>query len=160
MATATQQFAQLNADALSQVFALEQAAMNTDTTYPLSKEELQSSFTRGDVFFGLWLKEPVPILVAKVGFTAANGPTNYELDIAVHPDHQGKGLGRAIMQKSIESLLKLCPSAAIFLYVHPDNARAIRLYRSQGFVERPERVTTSHGPRIIMDYAGSSSGTS
>lgn len=55
------------------------------------------------------------------------------MNIAVHPDHQGHGIGRALMQH----LLALAQQhdAAIWLEVRASNMPAQSLYTSLGFVE-------------------------
>jgi len=50
------------------------------------------------------------------------------LTFSVHPDHQGKGIGRALLKKLLETV-----SGPIFLEVAVDNGAAIHLYQSEGF---------------------------
>lgn len=60
------------------------------------------------------------------------------LGVEVHPDHQRRGLGRALM----DGALAWCRANAVHrveLYVRADNERAIPLYRSMGFVEEGRR---------------------
>lgn len=54
------------------------------------------------------------------------------LNVCVHPDHQGAGLGRAFMQCLIE-LARAEGVVNMFLEVRPSNEAALRLYRSLGF---------------------------
>lgn len=55
------------------------------------------------------------------------------LNIAVHPEHQGRGYGRQLLQ---QSLLALDASITrILLEVRVSNAPAIALYTSEGFHE-------------------------
>jgi [ribosomal protein S18]-alanine N-acetyltransferase len=49
--------------------------------------------------------------------------------LAVDPAHQGRGIGRALLQ----ALLKHAEGATVFLEVRTDNEPAIALYRSEGF---------------------------
>jgi mycothiol synthase len=54
--------------------------------------------------------------------------------IGVHPDAAGRGLGRILMQAGLRRLRERgCTTAA--LYVEADNAGAVHLYRSLGFVD-------------------------
>ncbi len=56
--------------------------------------------------------------------------------IIVSPSHRGLGLGRALCAALMQEAPRLHPIKGYSLYVFPDNARAIALYRSLGFVER------------------------
>jgi SAM-dependent methyltransferase len=55
-------------------------------------------------------------------------------DIYVHKAHRGRGLGRAILERMLDSL-KADGVRDIVLYVRSDNAPARALYRRLGFVE-------------------------
>lgn len=58
-------------------------------------------------------------------------PYEYEIHtIGVDPDHQGRGIGRAMMQL----LLEYASGGTVFLEVRTDNEPAIKLYESLGFV--------------------------
>jgi ribosomal-protein-alanine N-acetyltransferase len=58
-------------------------------------------------------------------------PYEYEIHtIGVDPAYQGKGIGRAMLEK----LLVIAEGGAIFLEVRTDNVAAITLYESVGFV--------------------------
>ncbi|UXA19058.1 ribosomal protein S18-alanine N-acetyltransferase [Mycobacterium sp. SMC-4] len=57
-------------------------------------------------------------------------PFEYEIHtIGVDPAHQGKGIGRQLLQR----LIDYADGATIFLEVRTDNAPAIALYESAGF---------------------------
>lgn len=59
--------------------------------------------------------------------------------VAVHPDYQGKGLGRAIVIEAMEYLAGVGCRDCI-LYVDTSNPSALELYRSLGFeLERVDR---------------------
>jgi [ribosomal protein S18]-alanine N-acetyltransferase len=59
-------------------------------------------------------------------------PYEYEIHtIGVDPAFQGQGIGRRLL----DALLDHADGAAVFLEVRTDNAPAIALYRSAGFVE-------------------------
>jgi putative acetyltransferase len=55
------------------------------------------------------------------------------LGIQVHPEAQGRGLGRALMERAI-AWAASTDVLRIELYVRADNERARRLYASLGFV--------------------------
>jgi ribosomal-protein-alanine N-acetyltransferase len=65
------------------------------------------------------------------------------LGIAVRPDREGRGYGRAMMVV-LERLARERGATRIRLRVHPDNLRARRLYAGQGYreagVERGETL--------------------
>ena len=67
--------------------------------------------------------------IARLGRTP---PYEYEIHtIGVDPDYQGRGIGRAMMDRL---LAWAEPDAVVFLEVRTDNEPAIELYRSLGFV--------------------------
>ena len=55
------------------------------------------------------------------------------IGIAVHPKYQGKGIGRAMMQKIIDLADNWLMLVRLELTVYTDNHRAIALYKSLGF---------------------------
>jgi ribosomal protein S18 acetylase RimI-like enzyme len=72
-----------------------------------------------------------------------DGELNW-LGIAVMPVYQGKGLGKKIIRYALDHAKEL--SVELYLSVHINNHKAIRLYENSGF--RPVRM---HGnAKIIM----------
>lgn len=69
---------------------------------------------------------------AQRGFLSENIP---ELAIAVDPQFRGKGLGRKLLVALI-ARTRRAGITGISLHVNRRNARALRLYRSMGFVEQ------------------------
>jgi RimJ/RimL family protein N-acetyltransferase len=59
----------------------------------------------------------------------------FRLTIVVHPAHTAKGIGRAMMNDLLEWAQRDSRVEKIELLVRATNERAIRLYRSCGFVE-------------------------
>ena len=57
-----------------------------------------------------------------------------DLSITVEHDHRGQGLGRALVETAVD-WARAVRLAKLTLGVFPENARAIALYRSVGFVE-------------------------
>lgn len=62
------------------------------------------------------------------------------LGVGVRPGMQGKGLGRALMELVIEWARAQGDIRRLDLFVFADNARAIALYESLGFVREGVRV--------------------
>jgi len=56
--------------------------------------------------------------------------------IIVAPAHRGHGLGRKLCVALMHAAVRLHPIEAFSLYVFPDNAGAVSLYRSLGYVEQ------------------------
>ena len=67
-----------------------------------------------------------------VGFTAVH-PREGELFLLfVHPEHAGRGVGRALLDAAHESLRAAgCHEA--FLYTHEENSRALAVYEAAGY---------------------------
>jgi ribosomal-protein-alanine N-acetyltransferase len=90
-------------------------------------------------FTWLWMRGRNTFLVARqnadiLGYIAAflEGDTGYIASIAVDPAHQGKGVGRALME-AVRVLLVTADAQRLALHVRIDNAPAIHLYQSLGF---------------------------
>ncbi|THF86995.1 GNAT family N-acetyltransferase [Deinococcus sp. KSM4-11] len=54
--------------------------------------------------------------------------------VCTHPDHQGRGYGKALVQRVSQGIL--ARGERPFLHVKTDNAGAVRAYRRVGFEER------------------------
>lgn len=59
------------------------------------------------------------------------------LTLAVHPDQQGKGIGRTLLRRWLADMQQTAEAA--FLEVAADNTAAISLYTSEGFSEIARR---------------------
>lgn len=62
------------------------------------------------------------------------------LSIVVHPNHQGQGLGKQLMQYAIDWAIQDPRFEKIELNVRASNQRAITLYQGLGFVEEGRLV--------------------
>jgi len=117
-------------------------------------EKLETAYLYGADAYGY--RDDNELLISKVGFTK-DSEEKFELDVCVHPDFQGKGIGQKIIQQSIEKFLSENHDLNVFLKVHPENP-ALRLYEKVGFEahknddDNYKINTTDHGPRITMDY--------
>jgi RimJ/RimL family protein N-acetyltransferase len=72
-----------------------------------------------------------------------------ELTIAVHPAHQGRGVGRRLFEEFLRIVREEMPDIErVELFAWADNAGALRLYESLGFRYEgrlPRRVRTDVG---------------
>lgn len=88
--------------------------------------------------FAIFPKETIgEIFVAErgemiIGWGARENEPNYVSDLWVHPDHQGKGVGRALLLHLCE-LMAAEGLATAVLDTHAGNDGAIRLYQRCGF---------------------------
>ncbi|MEO7752140.1 MAG: mycothiol synthase [Terracoccus sp.] len=73
-----------------------------------------------------WTKVDPPI--------AAGGSVGEVYVVAVSPDHQGEGLGRAVTVLGLDHL-KALGLADVVLYVDEDNVAAVRTYEGLGFTD-------------------------
>ncbi|MCR4310817.1 MAG: ribosomal protein S18-alanine N-acetyltransferase [Deltaproteobacteria bacterium] len=75
------------------------------------------------------------------------------LNIAVHPERRGQGIGRALLSECIRRAAR-AGASLIFLEVRAGNEAAQRLYRSMGFVFRGIRkgyYTDTREDAVILD---------
>jgi putative acetyltransferase len=98
-----------------------------------------------------WRKELVPnanIIVAEqadalIGFVTID-TEGYLDQLVVGPQHWGSNLGNAL----VDEAKRLSPDG-ITLLVNSDNARAIRFYRRNGFVEAGGDVNPTSGKPVL-----------
>jgi ribosomal protein S18 acetylase RimI-like enzyme len=73
-------------------------------------------------------------------------------NVVVHADYRRRGIGRALTARAIEHA-RNAVSPAAWLHVRAENAGAIALYESLGFIERARRTTwrgVSEAPRVAL----------
>jgi [ribosomal protein S18]-alanine N-acetyltransferase len=117
------QLTELTASDLEQLHSLEQAA----NPHPWSRANLASSLASNHQCWGLW---SAPELLGYLVFSL----NRYEAEIlqfTIARTHQGKGLGRWLLQSALDALSGV--TEQIFLEVRPSNTTAIGLYESLGF---------------------------
>jgi len=83
-----------------------------------------------------------------MGFEMGTKPAGQILSVAVHPDWQGQGIGKALVDSGLD-LLHSNGVDTIKLEVRPENTAAIRIYSQYGFVERG-RTRDLQGEWIVM----------
>ncbi|WP_377295471.1 GNAT family N-acetyltransferase [Rhizobium sp. SGZ-381] len=67
-----------------------------------------------------------------VGWAALNGDKNHISDLWVHPQHQSKGIGRALIDTLLQRMIRQGISR-VTIHTHASNSGAIRLYERLGF---------------------------
>lgn len=98
--------------------------------FPWTQDNFVTSFASGYVARKLLVKRsPVAFYVLH---TLPKIQEATLMDICVHPQYQGKGIGRLLMQ-DIYSTLKKMDISTIFLEVRASNVTAIALYEKCGF---------------------------
>ncbi|HIE18781.1 TPA: ribosomal-protein-alanine N-acetyltransferase [Candidatus Bathyarchaeota archaeon] len=72
--------------------------------------------------------------LSSIGFTPFSlSKKGHIISIAVLPEHQRKGLGRALIEKALETMTKFYNAKSCYLEVRISNEPAIRLYKKVGF---------------------------
>ena len=77
------------------------------------------------------------LLTAVYGYGKEWGPVAWVRELAVLPERQGRGYGRALVQSALNYGLARGAKQA-FLMADDCNAHAVSLYRSLGFVPNDE----------------------
>ena len=67
-----------------------------------------------------------------VGFTAVHPRDGEMFLLFVHPEHAGRGVGRALLDAAHESL-RAAGCREAFLYTHENNERALAVYEAAGY---------------------------
>lgn len=142
------------ADDLDALLALHRAAA-VDGTLARAPDEVTPAYARhviertarGGIFL---VAEQAGTLVGAI-HTYPMGPRQFahvlgELTIAVHPAHQARGIGRELFRTLLDRVVTTRPDISrVELFVRADNAHAMRLYASLGFVEEGRFVARAVG---------------
>ncbi|MGB1139534.1 MAG: ribosomal protein S18-alanine N-acetyltransferase [Halioglobus sp.] len=100
--------------------------------FPWSVQRLEQSLLHGQATEALLLESP-PQLLGFILYDCSLDEGTV-LHLAVHPDNQGKGVGRQLLEAGLERMrtrgMRRC-----LLEVRRSNAVALSLYRNVGFVE-------------------------
>jgi ribosomal protein S18 acetylase RimI-like enzyme len=67
-----------------------------------------------------------------VGFTAVHVREGEMFLLFVHPEHAGRGVGRALLDAAHE-VLRAAGCREAFLYTHEENERALAVYEAAGY---------------------------
>lgn len=103
---------------------------NTAYKFPWSETIFQDCLHVG---YCCWVLESDGIIVAHTVMSVAAGEAHI-LNICVHPDYQGQGLGRKLVMHLLELVLDHHVDT-VFLEVRLTNFSAIKLYLDVGFDE-------------------------
>lgn len=99
-------------------------------THPWSEGIFRDCLSNGHE---CWLLEAAGRIVGHGILSVAAGESHL-LNVCVHPDCQGNGYGRALVEHLLERA-RCCDARAVFLEVRPSNLIAYRLYEQLGFNE-------------------------
>lgn len=109
----------------------------------MTADEVRAEMNRGPLYMIRSGNDTVGIISYE---TRPDGSV-YITELVIDPQFQGKGYGRAAMQKVLSEI----GTAPVSLITHPENAPAIRLYESLGFYKsgvRKENMFGDGEPRI------------
>jgi [ribosomal protein S18]-alanine N-acetyltransferase len=132
---------------LEAVLAIEQASFSHPWTRAMFQEELAKVPT---TLFVL-KKEPGDRVLGYSCFWTLSGELQL-VNIAVHPDLRGKGLGRKLLNHLLQEA-ESREAEKVFLEVRPSNQAAIRLYGRLGFkvlYHRPRYYTPEGEDAWVM----------
>ena len=110
---------------------------NAAHQHPWAEEVLRAMLNGAAV--RAWLVETADKTVLGFAFIQAVADEASLLNIVTSPAHQGKGLGRYLLNHVIDALTQEGVAQSIFLEVRISNYHAMRLYDSCGFVEIGQR---------------------
>lgn len=117
-------------DDLAVVFENEIAAYTHPWTEGILHDCLKSSYQ-------CWLCEVEGLVIGHCVMSVAVGEAHI-LNICIHPDQQGKGLGRTLL-KRMSRVAQESNADTMFLEVRVSNLTAMKLYESEGFCEIGQR---------------------
>ena len=113
-------------DDLDEVIAIEEAVY----PFPWTRGIFHDCLLIG---YSCWVYQFEEQIVGYVVMSIAAGEAHV-LTLAVHPEFQGKGLARKILEHVL-MISRERGAESIFLEVRPSNQRAIRIYEKAGFNE-------------------------
>src|SRR3989344_511742 len=129
----------LTIDYLDESIGLENQFTFMPFFMPVDKEYL-TKVIKGGFAYGLFDEGK---LVGKVGFLKVDDE-GHEVDgMVIAPNFRGKGWGRKLMEHGLHELRKN-KITSVFLFTHPENSPAVRLYLKLGFVIK-EWIANKYG---------------
>ena len=130
---------------LDAYLALEKKVESRTYTAAQDRGEAEEEFAEGPMYFFV-LDGAV---VGAVSCALQEDGSVYLNGLSVDPAYQGQGIGR----RALELVLDMVREAPrVWLVVHPENERALALYRSLGFEEvgRKENFHGDNEPRVVL----------
>lgn len=138
-------FQPVTANDIDTYLELERRVEGRTYTAAQNHEEATEELSQGPMYF-IRLGDKI---IGTVSYSRKEDGSVYLNGLAIDPDFQGQGVGRAVMEQFLDQV-KDAPR--VWLVVHPDNTRAIELYQSFGFsiTDRKEDYHGDGEPRIIL----------
>jgi ribosomal-protein-alanine N-acetyltransferase len=129
---------------IPQVVLIEQ----TSFTHPWPEEAFEDEIVKNAFSHPVVARSLSPAADIVAGYCVKWAVLNelHVQNVAVHPQHRGRGLGRYFLEEALEFGRRL-GSRAAFLEVRESNAIARRLYLSMGFREVGKRKNYYSKPR-------------
>lgn len=124
---------------------------NTSQKPYLSSDQVERLFGHSDHFtLVAELSEKVVGHITLFMTTKVRDRHSAGLGIAIHPEAQGKGIGKALMQEVVNQADNWLNLVRLELEVHADNHSAIVLYERVGFqLEGTKRLSTFKAGKYI-----------
>lgn len=97
----------------------------------LTQRNFRYLLTRGNCRIVVY-REHQSIVGACIALFRRNSATARLYSLAVHPDHQGKGIAQKLLE-NIEQSIARAGCRSVILEVRADNVRAIELYQKRGY---------------------------
>lgn len=96
--------------------------------------------------------------VQPLGVPVEDAQGAYILNVVVHEDYRGRGIGRALMLAAMQRAVHVWHASSLYTHVEADNEVAYRLYARCGFQEHSSeskyRNATNLGRLILLHAAG------
>ena len=139
MATETLTVVELTADNIEAVLAVSPRPEQLRHVNPVSWYVARSAYER--VWHPVGLTTDAGEVVAFAEWAFDDSDSTYALGgIVVDAAHQGRGLGRAVLDALVAHVRAQPVPGAVVLTVHDDNDRARALYRRYGFEETGDEL--------------------
>ncbi len=125
---------------------LEKSVAGTKIYSPMLEEnEWTEEFKKGTVY----LIEKDSIIVGNLSYEKENEDHVHISGLVINPQFQNQGIARQALMQILEELKNV---KKIDLATHPNNAKALKLYQSLGFVaeSRKENYFGDGEPRLIL----------
>lgn len=125
---------------------LEKSVAGTKIYSPMLEEKEWEEALKKEV---VYLIEKDGAIVGNVSYERKEGSQVYISGLVISPQFQGQGIGREIIARILDEIKD---AKRIDLVTHPDNAAALALYESLGFIieSRVENYYGDGEPRLVL----------